>query len=267
MTFYNSAKSINYKHKYYAISYKLSFIANIRFIKCNDKYVINHNITYNDHQFNKIRLKRFIFDKLIYFGTKDNLKREYHLFYNKLHRNGDKPAKLLFNYFGDIIRMCYYKHGIRHRDDNKVSQLWVEDVLGFVNYAKFHVNGKLHRIDAPAVIICDAGVLITEAYYQDNKLHRLKKPAVINYSNGFVEFKKYYQNGKLHRLKKPAAIRYHPYTNLVKDEKYYQDGILHNEDGPAKIQYDMQGNIISSSNYLYGFKCEMGDTDDDIIII
>jgi hypothetical protein len=58
-------------------------------------------------------------------------------------------------------------------------------------------NGKLHRLDGPAVEWSSGG----KEWYQNGKFHRLDGPAV-ELANGD---KAWYQNDKLHRVDGPAV--------------------------------------------------------------
>ena len=66
------------------------------------------------------------------------------------------------------------------------------------NRSEYYQNGKLHRLDGPAIEYFDG----SEEYYQNGELHRLDGPAV-EWSDGT---KKWCQNGELHRLDGPAII-------------------------------------------------------------
>ena len=59
------------------------------------------------------------------------------------------------------------------------------------------LNGKLHRIDGPAVEDTDG----TKHWYLDGKLHRVDGPAI---EDADVE-KQWFLNGKLHRIDGPAC--------------------------------------------------------------
>jgi len=61
----------------------------------------------------------------------------------------------------------------------------------------WYQNGKLHRLDGPAVEWTDG----TEHWRQNGKLHRTDGPAVV-YADGT---KYWHQNGKQHRIDGPAV--------------------------------------------------------------
>ena len=58
-------------------------------------------------------------------------------------------------------------------------------------------NGKIHRLDAPAVEYKNG----TKYWYQNGKLHRIGGPAS-EYPDGY---RGWYQNGKRHRIDGPAC--------------------------------------------------------------
>lgn len=93
---------------------------------------------------------------------------------------------------------------------------------GVIRYFK---NGRLHRLDGPAVVDPDGA----ESWCVAGKLHRLDGPAVID-TNG--------------------------------DELWYQDNLLHRTNGPAVIHFDgstewwLDGNRINGRlefKYLTGY--------------
>ena len=133
----------------------------------------------------------------------------------------------------------WYQNGKLHRLDGPA-------VIG-KNYNEWYQNGELHRLDGPASIIVDNRTrkYIERSWFQNGKLHRLDGPAII------TEYKhEWYQNGKLHRLDGPA-IELSDGTKMwfVNDQKHrldgpaeidcfgvemwYQNGELHRLDGPA----------------------------------
>ena len=61
---------------------------------------------------------------------------------------------------------------------------------------EWHLNGKFHRVDGPAVERANG----TKEWYLNGKLHRVNGPAV-EWSDGA---KQWYVNGKLHRIDGPA---------------------------------------------------------------
>ena len=62
---------------------------------------------------------------------------------------------------------------------------------------EWFLNGKLHRVDGPAVEYADG----TKHWYLDGKCHRVDGPA-IEYANGT---KCWYLNDKCHRIDGPAV--------------------------------------------------------------
>ena len=76
---------------------------------------------------------------------------------------------------------------------------------------KWYQNGKLHRLDGPAVEQFDG----TKVWYQNGQLHRLDGPAV-EYPNGD---KSWWFDGNRHCLDGPAA------ENINGYKAWYIDGV------------------------------------------
>ena len=85
-------------------------------------------------------------------------------------------------------------------------------------------NGKLHRLDGPAVLYADG----TEEWWVNGKHHRVDGPAVKK-RNGFQAW---YFHGVAHRDGGPAII------TATGTQEWWVDGYLHRVDGPAKIHPD-----------------------------
>ena len=96
-----------------------------------------------------------------------------------------------------------------------------EPVMNIDEYGNkgWFVNGKLHRLDGPAIIYTDGG----KDWYVNGELHRLDGPAV----EGADGSKGWYVNGELHRLDGPATVSGNG------SKLWYVNGKLHRLDGPA----------------------------------
>ena len=110
----------------------------------------------------------------------------------KLHRDGDKPAKVN----EDNKEWC--QNGKLHRDGDKPA---VETTYG---PQKWYQNGKLHRDnDQPAYVCTRNNTVVLMQWYKHDTLHRDgDKPASVNCDGE----KKWYINGKLHRDNDLPAI-------------------------------------------------------------
>ena len=86
---------------------------------------------------------------------------------------------------------------------------------------RWSLNGKLHRIDGPAIVYANGH----HGWYLNGKLHREDGPA-IKYADGS---KIWYLNGELHREDGPAV----EYADG--DKHWYLNGQYHREDGPAVV--------------------------------
>jgi len=111
-----------------------------------------------------------------------------------------------------------------------------DDDLEFIDnnqLARLYLNGKRHRTDGPALIICNDG---TREWYLNGKRHRTDGPALIANGNNY-----WYFNDELHRVDGPAIITMHG------DQEWYLNGKRHRTDGPAIEYLDLAG-----SYYLNG---------------
>ena len=86
----------------------------------------------------------------------------------------------------------------------------------FDNRTEWHLNGKRHREDGPAIEYVGGG---SKYWYLDGKFHREDGPAV-EYTNGN---KYWYRNGKFHREDGPAVER------GKGDKLWYLDGNNYSE--------------------------------------
>ena len=84
---------------------------------------------------------------------------------------------------------------------------------------RWYLNGKLHRVDGPAIEYSDGG----KVWCTDGKMHRLNGPAV-EYYNGEEEW---FIHGKLHREDGPAIN----FNNG--GEEWFFKGRRHRISGPA----------------------------------
>jgi hypothetical protein len=83
----------------------------------------------------------------------------------------------------------------------------------------YNANGKLHRVDGPAVEHTEG----TTIWYLNGKCHRVDGPAV-EYAGGLKEW---WVNGKQHRVDGPAVI------HGDGSKEWYVKNKLHRTDGPA----------------------------------
>jgi hypothetical protein len=119
----------------------------------------------------------------------------------------------------------WYVNGKRHRIDAPAATYKLNDSI----MEKWYKNGALHRIGGPAVSrkwIKDSHFF--EGWYRNGKKHREDGPAM-TWKSGEKEW---YKNGKLHRTDGPAMI--------LSDggSRWFIDGYCHREDGPAIVNSD-----------------------------
>lgn len=104
-------------------------------------------------------------------------------------------------------------------------------------------NGKLHRIDGPAIERANG----SKKWYQNGKLHREDGPA-FEWSTGG---KSWYQNGKLHRLDGPAI------EGSGKSNYWYIEGVEYTEEEFNKKIAEMNASAASSKLTCAGKEVEI----------
>lgn len=211
-----NVKSILYKQKYYAISYKLTFIFKMEFIRHKEKFILSNSKL---GQFKKTQVyNRFIFDKYVSYDVYNSINvTEVHYFFKRLHRN-NKPAVI-------------------NRSNNNI-----------VIYEGYYQNGD-ERLNGPSILsYYNSGKLKSKKYrYTTND----KPSSFTYYENGNIEREYYYFHEMIHRDNLPAKIFYYK-DGSIQEEYYYQYHQLHRLDGPAHIMYDKDGNIIVQVYCTYG---------------
>ena len=115
-------------------------------------------------------------------------------------------------------------------------------ITKFQDRTEWTLNGKLHRIDGPALEWADG----QKDWYQNGKLHRIDEPA-LEWANGT---KDWFQNGQRHRSDGPAI------ESANGDKYWYQNGKLHRLDGPAveyadgRKEWYLEGVRLSESEFI-----------------
>lgn len=137
---------------------------------------------------------------------------------------------------------------------------------------RWEIDGKLHRVDGPAVLEYDEdGQKIREEWFQNNLLHRLNKPARILYdSKGLVTSEHWYEHG----IPPTGTIiqkLYNPYGGITSQctktfllggstrtswflIKVDGTAVLHSTTGPAVLEYDEDGLLLREIWYRNGLK-------------
>src|ERR1700760_2897730 len=80
-------------------------------------------------------------------------------------------------------------------------------------YRSNGIRGPLHRVGGPALTFTSRnGIVVEEKFYKDGKLHRLDGPAVISRDpyNGAITVEEWYRDGSLHREDGPARVQRNP---------------------------------------------------------
>ncbi len=135
-------------------------------------------------------------------------------------------------------------------------------------YMLYYKNGKLHRLDGPALIqpkYID-GIHHKEEWYKDGLLHRDGDAPALYYTftsatseiEGYE--KTYYKYGKQHRIGAPARFLYDPFTpddKSIMCEWYIDDEMSRDpNDGPAQYILEEDGTTFAESYYYHGYKLD-----------
>lgn len=161
-----------------------------------------------------------------------------------IHRDGDKPAKITYNY-GECKTVEYYNNGKIY------SKLEFMDNYVRTYSESFYKNGELYKM------IHHSRNLRTKYYYKNEKMHRDDdKPAIIKYyPNGKIEEEMYLKNDKFHRDNdKPARIKYYK-NGYVRKEQYFIKGSNKRNDPtlPIKSEYlekDAKGQLYGNQQWV-----------------
>lgn len=94
----------------------------------------------------------------------------------------------------------------------------------------------------------------SEVYFKNGKLHRLDGPAVTIYWSNQKREQYWFKEGNLHREDGPAYISNHKDNGKIQCEKYAIYGGLHRENAPAKIEYGLDGLKVKESFFSHGYK-------------
>jgi hypothetical protein len=127
----------------------------------------------------------------------------------------DKYSHKVYYFFGDLYRINKYTHTVwldKKGSKHRIGGPAVEYINGD---EEWWVEGRLHRLDGPAVIRKNLTQDKKRSFYMFNSVD--KTPM------GLIEWR---INGELHREDGPAFI-----SDFYR--KWYFNGKLHREDGPA----------------------------------
>lgn len=197
-------KSILYKERYYAISFKLNYI-----LKSNLFKIHRREYTFKRKKNIIMCYNQFVFDKLM-IRKKDVIE---HLFFNKLH-NDNGPAVIEY-YDGEIYKKQYYQNGKLHRDNGPA----IIEFYGTYKCEKYYSNNKVHRINGPAIIYYGEERILSEEYCMFGK-----RDYEIEYFESGKSRKTYFKYNMIHRDDGPAIIEYNENGNVINTE-YFRHGI------------------------------------------
>ena len=154
------------------------------------------------------------------------------------HRDGDEPARVVYDKNGRIHSKEYMKNGVFHRESGPARQFFNHN--GEVVREEWYLNGKLHRTDGAAIVVHNSdGTPKIEEWFQSGQRHRDDGPAKILHSRSFV-VEEYFRDDRRHRDGAPAVVSTRSDGTPI-NEEWYQDGQLHRGDGPAQTYFFENG--------------------------
>jgi hypothetical protein len=103
----------------------------------------------------------------------------------KKNKNKHKNRTKTYNIF------CYYEQWMNKREET-------------------------HRVDGPAIIWTN-GQEFQEKWYINGKLHRLNGPALISYKNAIIVLEYWFINGRFHRTSGPAILDFDDNGKIEKE--------------------------------------------------
>lgn len=184
-------KSIIYKKKYYALSFKLNFIFKLDLFKYDKTkiQILSSQLKDNGERiFDVIAFNKFLINKVKYsFLRGDRIIHHY--------MKNNKAYKGISYKNGKLCMISYWRDGIDHKLDGPSLIKYYEN--GQVEYMRYHLFGMRHRLDGPGETgYYENGNIKYEIYYKNSTLHRLDGPAIINYNqDGKVAYKAYFRKG------------------------------------------------------------------------
>lgn len=136
----------------------------------------------------------------------------------EVHREGDLPASILYNEYGNVTCQTWMLNGVITRSGDRPAR------INSLGKYWFDSDGQLHRNNGlPAVELYDG----TREWWKDGKQHRDNDLPAIEHPDGGKEW---IINGVYHRDDAPAVIRSDGYQG------WYQHGNPHrDEDLPAVV--------------------------------
>lgn len=139
----------------------------------------------------------------------------------------------------------------KYFDENKSSITGAFTVKGTIVIDYKYLEEKHQKYGKVGLFLTDK----SEVHFKNGKLHRLDGPAVTIYSSENQLHKQYwFNNGKLHRKDGPAKVINYEKNGRIKCEKYAIRGRLHRENAPAKIEYRLDGSKAKESFFSHGYE-------------
>lgn len=160
-----------------------------------------------------------------------------------VHRNGAPAVTVREIETSRVVRQEYYENGKLHRLDGPAIEETRPDLDHHL--AAYYVDGNNHCEDGPSSVYTSlrTGIVTEEIYTLNGEYHRAGgQPAAIerNADTGIVTNELYSEHGKVHRLDGPAEITRHSQTGMIVEERYLQNGEPYREGGPIVVNRDHQ---------------------------
>ena len=177
----------------------------------------------------------------------------------KLHSFDDVPASV-FMVLGDDgkpvhVTKEWYNHDKLHRND--APAVIIDSKDNGRHLESWYNHGELHRDGEPAGFVYQDGQLISESFWQHDNVHRGGgKPAVLTYhlGSGKLEREDYFTDGVLTREDdQPARITYGE-SGEIREMEYFHNGKPHRDRGPARLVFDKNGQLLKEEYFVDGEK-------------
>jgi hypothetical protein len=168
------------------------------------------------------------------------------------------PAYVRYGQDGNVRFVSWWLNGKRHRVGAPATTAF--DDSG-VEMEAWYFEGQENKVDGPAVVTYYTRVngkivhtIKQETWYINGEIHRDDgEPAIRSYfEDGTVNVEQWIVHGKHHRIGGPADVGHYANTGKLRYEIWYRDGKIHREDGPANVSYFTTGEINETTWYVNG---------------
>ena len=125
----------------------------------------------------------------------------------------------------------------------------------------FEKNGEIYSSGSSASLtIFNKGKIKTEVFYLNGKIGRINRPAIINYcvndkTSPQIRSEVFLLNRKVSDQKFfPAVTIYFNNSNRISKIIHVKDNLFHNDNGPAYLRFRINGNLKEKAFYKNGKK-------------